>query len=243
MSIIELLSNAGLPEREVKIYLSLLELGTANVTSITKKAGIERTYGYDILDSLIAKKLIEMIEVNGKRKYCALDPKNLEISFIKRLELVKEALPELSALYQPPINKSTIQFLSGKSNLIALYSEIEKGSTFDFIGDINNPFSVLAENFFLSRQLTHNKVKVRELIGNISELPERCKAYSPQLQEARALPQINLTNDLIILENKVVVISYQPEIELMITENQASLSTQKAYFEYMWQATPPLSQW
>ena len=48
----ELLLQAGLSEKESGVYLGILELGRGTVSQISRKANINRTTGYDILDSL-----------------------------------------------------------------------------------------------------------------------------------------------------------------------------------------------
>jgi len=51
------LEGIGLSEKEVAVYLALLELGSGTVSKISRYAGINRTTGYDILDSLANKGL------------------------------------------------------------------------------------------------------------------------------------------------------------------------------------------
>ena len=49
----------GFSEKEVLVYLALLELGKGTVTVISKKAGINRPTGYHVLSSLEAKALVK----------------------------------------------------------------------------------------------------------------------------------------------------------------------------------------
>ena len=53
----------GLSENEIAIYLALLELGKGTVSEISRKASLNRTTGYDILNRLTNKKLIN---ISGK---------------------------------------------------------------------------------------------------------------------------------------------------------------------------------
>ena len=54
----EALKEFGLNDREVKVYLALLKIGTSSVHSIAEKTGIIRTTVYDIIKSLIEKFII-----------------------------------------------------------------------------------------------------------------------------------------------------------------------------------------
>ena len=49
------LQSLGFSEKEATVYVALLELGRGTVTEIARRAGINRTTGYDILDSLAGK--------------------------------------------------------------------------------------------------------------------------------------------------------------------------------------------
>ena len=52
MELIEVLNKTGLHEKEAKVYLALLELGTADVSDIAAKAGVKRPTSYLVLDEL-----------------------------------------------------------------------------------------------------------------------------------------------------------------------------------------------
>ena len=53
----------GFSEKEVLVYLALLELGKGTVTQISRKAGINRPTGYHVLNSLALK---ELVKISGK---------------------------------------------------------------------------------------------------------------------------------------------------------------------------------
>ena len=46
------LKSLGFSEKEARVYLALLELGPSTTTEIARKSKINRTTGYDILESL-----------------------------------------------------------------------------------------------------------------------------------------------------------------------------------------------
>ena len=57
------LQSFGLGEKETTVYIALLEIGKGTVSQISRKAGINRTTGYDILSSLANKGLVT---ISGK---------------------------------------------------------------------------------------------------------------------------------------------------------------------------------
>ena len=68
------LHTLGFSTKEATVYVALLELGTGTVTQIARKAGINRTTGYDILDSLAAKGIVNVTGKEPKQEYAAEPP-------------------------------------------------------------------------------------------------------------------------------------------------------------------------
>lgn len=58
MEIADVLQKIGLQQKESAVYLALLELGTADVSGIAKKAGIKRPTCYLVLDDLKNRGLV-----------------------------------------------------------------------------------------------------------------------------------------------------------------------------------------
>ena len=57
-----------LAKNESKLYLSLLELGSASATQLIQKSGLHRAVVYDILERLIEKGLASFV-IKGRKKY------------------------------------------------------------------------------------------------------------------------------------------------------------------------------
>ncbi|MBI2590251.1 TrmB family transcriptional regulator, partial [Candidatus Berkelbacteria bacterium] len=51
------LEELGFSENEARIYAANLELGPSTVADIARKAGVNRTTGYNILEVLVAKRM------------------------------------------------------------------------------------------------------------------------------------------------------------------------------------------
>ena len=90
MEIKSILENAGLSGTETKVYLALLDIGSALAGEITKKSGVNRTNVYDALDKLIEKGLASYV-VEANRKY--FEASNVE-RLIKYLEEQEDILKE-----------------------------------------------------------------------------------------------------------------------------------------------------
>jgi hypothetical protein len=91
----------------------------------------------------------------------------------------------------------------------------------------------------LGKAVAENGTLVRELIAGL-KIPVPYQEYfkSPD-QEIRYLPHGNdINTDLIIYENKVVIISYDPEMKVVIMEDQGIFDMAKTMFDLLWEGTP-----
>ncbi len=92
---IGILEDLGLTHTEIKVYLTLLELGTSSAGRILEKSRLPNSTVHRDLNSLIAKGVISYI-LEGKRKiYQASDPENFYRFIEDKKEKFTEILPEL----------------------------------------------------------------------------------------------------------------------------------------------------
>src|SRR4051812_42753565 len=78
------LQSFGWSVKESDVYIALLELGKGTVTQISRKAGINRTTGYDILGSLFHKGVITISGKEPKQEYSAESPEAIT-RYLKRV--------------------------------------------------------------------------------------------------------------------------------------------------------------
>ena len=120
-NVLEELLELGFTENEAKVYLACLELGKGSVTQISKKSGLNRTTGYDILERLGIRGLINMALGKGeKRLYSAMSPSRLKqylegkkSLYDKRLQKLEKTLPNLQLLYKESELKPVIKIVEG----------------------------------------------------------------------------------------------------------------------------------
>src|SRR3989338_3566561 len=101
MSKESVLQNFGLTDAEVKVYITLLQLGESTASEISKKTGANRTFTYDRLKKLGDMGLVSSIIKDNKKYFKAAEPAQLLSILKEREEEVKDILPELEKLKQP----------------------------------------------------------------------------------------------------------------------------------------------
>lgn len=125
----EALRKFGLSGRETRIYLALLELDEALASKIAEKTGISRTLVYDILENLLSRGVISYVIKSNKKYFSAVDPNNL-INVLRnqeneKEELIKQALPELSALKNKKLKeKAKVEVYEGKEGVKTVFNDV-----------------------------------------------------------------------------------------------------------------------
>lgn len=241
MDVAQTLTEIGLEEREVKIYLATLELGVSTVLPIAQKAEIKRTYAYDILERLRAKNLISYVEKNGRRRYSAEPPEKIEQILTNRLQNLRQILPELKSIANQTEHKPKVRFYEGLAGIEAIYAELRQASeiaTIASAAEVEEHFHDLLEG--LAPHVVRNNIRVRELLVKTNQSINFIKHYTTNRQQVRWLPAgVRLATDTLIFGNKLALISYQPNIHAVVIEGSSLVETQKQLFELLWQLGKP----
>lgn len=132
-SLIKILQQIGLTEKESKAYIITLKIGTNPASIIAKYANMNRCTCYSILESLIDKGLITQHVKNKIRYFSAVEPRYL-LNYIEDKEQIlsrykntlDEHLPELESLKGQYQALPNIKSYTGKEALETVFKEIIK---------------------------------------------------------------------------------------------------------------------
>lgn len=234
----QILIETGLNELEANVYLAVLELGESTVLPIAKKAGVKRTYCYDILSSLANKGLVSYVQKNNRRRYQALDPKKMRVLLKSRFENFQEALPQLASLYKTS-GKPKVSFYEGKNGIISIYEQLRNTNKVDSISSPAHIESSLGDWWknFSTKILLAKKLTIRELIPFGNTKAYYHSFFKKPYHQLRFIPKgINLTTDMMLFENKLALISYGANLHAVVIEDSSIVDTQRALFEIIWKA-------
>jgi sugar-specific transcriptional regulator TrmB len=109
--VVDMLSDFGLSGYEARVYFTLLTLGEAKVTSVTRKAYVPQSKAYGVLESLADKGFVELSGTESPKKYRAKPLEKIiskvisrEKKFIKKLNRNFESLQAIVRAVGP-LNK------------------------------------------------------------------------------------------------------------------------------------------
>ena len=126
MNIKTVLKEFGLEGKKADIYLASLEMGSASVIEISKKAGVKRTTAYDIMLDLEKEGFIYETIKGKKRLFIVENPEKLKERLDKKRAMLSEILPELGSIYNIKGSKPKIRFYEGKEGLKEVYEDTLK---------------------------------------------------------------------------------------------------------------------
>ncbi len=230
------LKEFGLTEKEIKVYLACLKLGTALVQEIAKKAGTYRTYTYEILKSLKEKGLVSYVIKNRKQYFEVAQPEKL-INILKEKESkIIKVLPDLKEIYQSSIEKPKVELYEGKEGLKTILDDIIRTKKEILVyGSTEKQLKILQfyfPNYIIRRIKT--KIHTRVITEKSPWTIEKLKTEKKELRESKFIPNIEFPTVTYIYGNKVAILSLEKEIIGLIIENKAISDTQKQIFELLW---------
>jgi len=241
------LINLGLDNLEAKAYLGLLEMDSGTILGLTHKTGIKRSNMYNIMDSLVQKKLVILTNKNGKRRYYAEDPKKIrsllseeEKNLSARKQKLLEIIPELSSIYSANVKKPKIRFYEGREEIKQVFEEIlmiPKGS--EVIGYTSS--EEIAEGWISDFAIYYRKQRIANGIVDRTIAEDAPFTRELQKHDKEALcnmvlidpKKFPLNNQINIFGNKVLLCSFKDELSLII-ESKAIADNQRSIFEIAW---------
>lgn len=240
--LIPILTNIGLTEKEAKVYLSLLELGTKVVSEISQKAKINRVTTYDILEKLKEKGLISSFTKAKVKYFTATDPEVIASNYAQKTKALEGSLPDLKRLRGETVHPR-IQYFEGQSGIKSIYEDTLTAKTeilnFSNSAEIRKFWPTYDKDYVAKRAA--KKIHLKGLIPD-DEAGKLVKSQDALYnREMRLLPKdrYNFTNEINIYDDKVAIISFADELIGMIIESHEIAETQRAIFNMCWEFASP----
>lgn len=232
------LEYLGLDQKEAKVYLALLQLGSGSVPKISIKANVKRPTTYLILEELRKKGLVTLVPKPNKTIYTAQSPQQLMEEQREREEIIREKMPELLAMYNSQKEKPKISFFEGEENIVKLYEEIFKENEIDIFGSINSlspeAEKQLGKNLHLIKM---NKSRVRELLQADNKSIRFQQKNNSEMHRIKIAPeQYKFPTDNLIFGNKLAIFSYKDTPQAVVIESSDVIATYKSVFEILWKS-------
>jgi sugar-specific transcriptional regulator TrmB len=230
--------NIGLSDKETKIYLACLELGSSVVAAISKRSGVSRVTCYDILEKLIHKGFINFLNKNDVRYFSATEPESILSEVQRNVHDFKNILPDLKRMRGDSVHPK-IQYFEGAEGIKAIYEDTLTSKT----EILNYANSHEIRSFWpqYDEEYVAKRVKKKIHLKGIAPMDEWGQEVQKESKrfhrEIRLVPidQYNFSNEINIYDNKVAIASFKDELIGMIIESTEIANTQRAIFNMAWE--------
>ena len=224
------LKELNFSEKEVAIYLTLLEIGQEKAGGIAKKANITRTTVYDILDSLLKKGLVNKYKKGAATYYGALDPNRL-LTYIdremessqdklkKQKEEIKNLLPELISRQNTNNAKPKVQFYEGEKGMREAYEDtLSAKDGIIAYANVKTMHEGLP-NFFPTyyKRRSEENVFIRAILPQNEASKDRAERDQEEKRQSRFLPEDKtFSPEVNIYNNKMLIASWKEKMAIII---------------------------
>lgn len=233
----------GLSKKEAAIYLALLEMGRAKVSEISRKAGMNRTTGYDILDSLVVKGLVRISGKEPKQEYVAESPNNL-LSLLNRemeekqknIRKATELVPQLKSM-QKVEDRPQVKFYEGIEGIRQVYEDtLTSTETIRAYASVDDVQTTLT-NYFPAyyRRRADNGISIRAIFPDTPVSRERQTHNQTEARESALVPAstFHFHPEINVYDNKVMIASWREKLGIII-ESAEIADAMKKIFELAW---------
>ncbi len=237
------LISLGLQARMAMVYLAILEMGQGTVTEITRKAGINRTTGYSILDNLVAREMISVSGKKPKQQYTAEDPEKIlkllqdEVARgQEHMSIAQKLVPELKSIYQKGARPRVI-FHEGTEGMEEVYEDTltsrESIRAFASIEDMHGALPHYFPQYYKRR--AGKGISIRAIIPANPAGMERASQDKDESRETALVPadKFHFSPEINIYDNKVMIASWREKLGIII-ESQEIAEAMKEIYELAW---------
>jgi len=125
----EILSDLGLSDREIAVYIALYKLSSTTTGPLVKASGVQNAKIYETLDKLKKKGLATYVLKGKTKHFQATDPSTLLNFFDEKREKLKKLIQELKSLRERREPEYESRIYEGVRAIKAVFYEM-----YDYIG-------------------------------------------------------------------------------------------------------------
>jgi sugar-specific transcriptional regulator TrmB len=238
------LKEYGLSDKESKVYLAILELGSGSVSEIAFRAKINRTTAYDILEALISYGLVSYLGEEKKKHYVAESPERLSSYLEKKSREIKEKslevktlMPELQSIFNLSPQKPKVKYYEGEDGIISMYEDSLSATTgISSWLNTDKTYGFSADYFadYYKRRAAKG-IHMRTIINDIPLSHQIATRDIIEDRESRIIPKemMDIEPECYVYENKVAFMSLREKFGVMI-ESRDIADAMTKLFELAW---------
>lgn len=244
-TLLRALQQLGCNDKHARLYGACMEMGGASLPALAKRARLQRSTAYVIVEELVQKGLLLEDHKKYRKQYVACEPdvllRMLEAHYRRmgRINLeFKEHLPELRSAHQATALRPKVTTYNGVQALQAVADDVLKtgGEVLLWTNQATERrvFDTTNHDMFV-RQRMAKRIPIRVLAVNNPEGYELQMYDGDALRETKLLPvDMGFTSETYIYGDKIAVLDIGTEVFGMIIQNAQVAAFHQSVFESTW---------
>ena len=242
--LLTVLTSVGMNEKQARLYLAALRLGTAPASRIATGAELNRATAYHLLEDMVREGYVAASDRFGTRHYTAIPPQQLLALLEERrteIARVQERLQgmvgDLESLRMASTVEPTIRVFEGKTGLKDLHRRSLRSKTPIRVWDMTTTTDPDIYHFF-REEFVPERVQ-RGIESRVIATEEGGASNPIYLREVRVCPMEPRNVDIRTFDAHTVITSYSPEEQFGIDiESPYITDALNAIFETLWVKLP-----
>lgn len=243
MNLMEQLERLDLKGRQAKVYLALLQLGSASAIEIAKYTKLKHPTVYDVLDLLREKQLVCETVSGRRRLFSPEDPARLAEIENRRKEVLDAVLPDLYALYRGGEKRPRVHYYEGAEGGEALRSALlnVKAKEYFYFGAVREMLKLSTPECEAEyvRQRIRRGIWSWSIRNRAREMPEEeyMRPGEKNLRHVRYFPRAISDNisGLYLFDRTVAIASGLKENYTVFLESEELFILMKSLWQCMWE--------
>ena len=238
------LQRLGLSENEAKVYMAMLELGSATVLEISAKAGVNRPTTYVQIESLKRMGLASTQTKGKKQLFIAESPEQLKsmidrqkIELEQKKEEFQKLLPELTNLFNLSDSKPQVRFFEGKEGLLKMHSELLRTDVREVVS-FSSTDSVMKvfPNYPKTLSLKRVQRGIRSRLIYTCKEPVMQRRDEEMLRETKYLPpdKFPFKSDIAVYGDNIGISALEGKVVGVIITHKELANSFRALFNLLW---------
>jgi predicted transcriptional regulator len=234
----EILEDLGLTHTEIKVYLTLLELGSSSAGAILEKSKLPNSTIHRDLNSLIEKSLINYIK-EGKRKiYQSTNPENFHNFIEEKRRRFDQILPELKKKQSSSTKKESATIYKGKRGINEIYTIMRntKGKEYNTFGGGYPCLNLMGDTWWMNHHVKRiaNKLRSRQVF-DITVKSTGDKLNKKPISKVKFLTkEFASFQETVIVGDKVAINIFTENPYGILIEDKNVADGYRKHFEILW---------
>jgi len=240
IEISSILQDLGLSEKEVSVYISLLQLGESAASRVSEIANLNRITTYSLLKSLKEKGFCNIYEKNKIQYFKAINPEQILSLLEEKKTKVKSILPLLKENIRKIGKKPEVELYEGKKGITAmldiLLKDAEKNKQVLAYGNLTIAEKIIEyQSLFWRKARIKKKIKLKGIVDKIPKYIKENKEWKKLTLRKINKSLGSLNSYILITENYTAYLTLKGELIGILIKSKEIAEKEKFNFQLLWE--------